>query len=69
MALTVNRSAKTGRFVSPKVAARHPRTTTTERVGTGAGKGRTVHRSASTGRFVTQATAQRHPSTTISQEV
>lgn len=29
---TVNRSAISGRFVSPATAARHPKTTVTERV-------------------------------------
>ena len=67
MARTVNRSASTGRFVRAATAARNPRTTTTEVVGTGGN--RSVYRSASTGRFVTEGTAKRHPSTTIKQGV
>jgi hypothetical protein len=66
---TVSRSARTGRFVRTNTAARSPRTTTTERVGSGTGNARTVNRSASTGRFVTAATAARHPGTTITQHV
>jgi hypothetical protein len=66
---TVSRSAGTGRFVSTATAARHPRTTTTERVGAGTGNSHTVNRSAGTGRFVTAVTAARHPGTTITQQV
>lgn len=67
MARKVNRSASTGRFVKAATAARNPRSTTTEVVGTG-GK-RTVYRSATTGRFVTASTAKRSPRTTIKQGV
>lgn len=66
---TVSRSARTGRFVRTSTAARSPRTTTTERVGSGTGNSRSVNRSASTGRFVTAATAARHPGSTITQRV
>ncbi len=69
MARTVNRSARTGRFVPKAQVRRSPRTTTTEAVGRGTGNTKAVHRSAITGRFVTKATAQRRPSTTIRQEV
>lgn len=69
MARTVSRSARTGRFVSKATAARSPRTTTTERVGSGTGNARAVTRSASTGRFVTAATGRRNPAGTITQKV
>lgn len=69
MAKTVNRSAKTGRFVSNATVGRWPGKTTTERVGTGTGNSRTVSRSASSGRFVTPATAKRNPDGTINQKV
>jgi hypothetical protein len=60
---SVSRSASTGRFVRPTTASRHPRTTTTEGVGS-AGGGK-AHRSAITGKYVTAATAGRHPRTTV----
>lgn len=69
MAKSVNRSAKSGRFVSKRAANRSPRTTTTERVGSGTGNSRTVYRSASTGRFVTKATVNRNPNGTITQKI
>ncbi|WP_139007039.1 ABC transporter ATP-binding protein [Arthrobacter crystallopoietes] len=69
MARSVNRSARSGRFVTKAAAARSPRTTTTERVGSGTANRRSVNRSASTGRFVTQATARRNPGGTITQKV
>lgn len=65
----VNRSAKTGRFVTPAAARRNPSSTTTEAVGKGTSNKTTVHRSAGSGRFVTEATARRHPDTTITQRV
>lgn len=65
----VNRSAKTGRFVTQATARRNPSSTTTEAVGKGTSNKATVHRSAGSGRFVTQATARRHPDTTITQRV
>ncbi|MCH8614458.1 hypothetical protein [Arsenicicoccus dermatophilus] len=55
------RSARTGRFVTPKTAANNPRTTVTS---AGSSKAR-GYRSAITGRFVKQTTATRHPDTTI----
>ncbi len=58
---SVTRSAGSGKFVSPRTAARHPRTTVTQTVG-GHSKG---HRSTITGRCVKPATAKRHPNTTI----
>lgn len=66
---TVNRSAKSGRFVSNAAAARWPGKTTTERVGSGTSNNTTVHRSAATGRFVTKRTADGNPGGTISQRV
>lgn len=65
----VNRSAKTGRFVTQAATRRNPSTTTTEAVGKGTSNKTTVNRSASSGRFVTEATARRHPDTTITQQV
>lgn len=69
MARTVNRSARTGRFVSASTARRNPRVTSTEKVGNGTSNSTTVHRSTITGKFVTSATAKRHPGTTINQRV
>lgn len=69
MARSVNRSARTGRFVTASTAHRSPGTTVTQRISGGTSSGATVHRSTITGKFVTEATARRHPSTTISQEV
>lgn len=66
---TVNRSARSGRFVSNAAAARWPGKTTTERVGSGTSNRTTVNRSASTGRFVTQRAADGNPGGTISQRV
>lgn len=66
---SVNRSARSGRFVSKAAAARWPGKTTTERVGSGTSNRTTVHRSASTGQFVTQSTADGNPGGTISQRV
>jgi len=63
MGRSVARSAGTGRFVSSRVAARHPRTTVVQSA-SGEGRG---YRSAITGRFVSKATAQRHPDTTIKE--
>jgi len=69
MARSVNRSAKSGRFVKASTAKRNPRTTTTERVGRGTSNNKTVNRSAASGRFVKKSTVKRHPDTTISQRV
>ncbi|WKU03119.1 hypothetical protein [Micromonospora sp. HUAS LYJ1] len=63
----VNRSARSGRFVTEGTTDRDPRHTTTEQVGNGGDQ--EVHRSASTGRFVTETTAELHPSTTETQHV
>ncbi len=59
----VHRSAGSGRFVKASTTQRHPKTTVTQTVGSGA-KG---FRSAITGRFVKASTAGRHPSTTIKE--
>jgi hypothetical protein len=67
MAKTVGhaRSARTGRYVSAAVAARHPRTTVVE---SGGNRGSsTAHRSAISGRYVTESTARRHPNTTVTE--
>ncbi len=69
MARSVNRSARSGRFVTKGTVARSPKTTTTERVGQGTSNKTTVHRSAGSGRFVTPATARRNPDGTITQQV
>lgn len=69
MARTVNRSARTGRFVKASTARRSPKTTSTETVGKGTGNSKTIHRNVGTGEFVTARYAASHPSTTISQEV
>jgi len=69
MARTVNRSARTGRFVTEAAVRRSPSTTTTERVGRGTSNSRAVHRSAKTGRFVTGRKADGNPGTTITQRV
>ena len=60
-----HRSARTGRYVSTATAARHPRTTLTERGGNRSSGEH--HRSAITGRYVTRGTAARHPSTTVTE--
>lgn len=60
-----HRSAITGRYISNAAAARHPRTTVTER-GANNSSG-THHRSSITGHFVTGATANRHPDTTVTE--
>lgn len=69
MGRSVNRSARSGRFVPARSVRRSPATTTTERVGSGTGNRRTVYRSASTGRFVTASTAAQRPGATIKQAV
>lgn len=63
MARSVARSARTGRFVTSRTAARSPKTTVRQTVPS---KG-TGHRSTITGRFVTKGTAARHPNTTINE--
>lgn len=63
MAKSVNRSARTGRFVTGKAAARSPKTTVRQSVPSKS----TGNRSAITGRYVSDATAARHPNTTISE--
>jgi hypothetical protein len=60
-----SRSAITGKYISRAAAARHPRTSVTERGGN-SGSG-TRNRSAITGKYVTSATAARHPSTTVTE--
>jgi len=63
MARSVSRSAKSGRFVTARTAARSPRTTVTQRVpsnGTG-------YRSAISGRYISAAAAARHPNTSIAE--
>lgn len=68
MTRSVNRSSRTGRFVSSGTVARAPRTTVTQTVG-GKKSGGQVHQSAITGRFVSGATAKWHPGTTITRAV
>ncbi|MPV37110.1 ABC transporter ATP-binding protein [Georgenia subflava] len=69
LATSAARSARTGRFVTKEWAARSPRTTTIERIGTGTSNKTAVNRSAATGRFVTAQTARRNPGGTITQMV
>ncbi len=69
MGQSVNRSAKSGKFVSNAAAARWPSKTTTERVGSGTGNARSVNRSASTGQFVNDRAAKNNPDGTITQRV
>jgi hypothetical protein len=61
-----NRSAITGRYISNAAAARHPRTSVTER-GANRSSG-THHRSAISGRYVSEGTARRHPRTTVTEK-
>lgn len=61
-----HRSARTGRFVTARTAARSKRTTVTEARRRNRSSG-TAHRSAVTGRYVTARTAARHPSTTVTE--
>ncbi|PRA13756.1 ABC transporter ATP-binding protein [Arthrobacter sp. MYb211] len=69
MAQRVNRSSKSGKFVSKAAAARWPAKTTTERVGSGTKNENTVARSSSTGRFVPKVELKTNPSGTIAQKV
>lgn len=63
--MTKHRSAKTGRFVKPATAARHPKTTV--KLSGGKSTGGTRHRSAITGKFVKKSTVDRQPATTITE--
>lgn len=66
---TVNRSAKTGKFVSKATVARWPGKTITEQVGSGTSNTRSVYRSAKTGQFVTAEKGKTDPSGTVRQRV
>ena len=55
------RSAITGRYLSKSSAARHPRTS-----GSNKSSG-TAYRSAISGRYVTKGHAQRSPNTTVTE--
>lgn len=66
---SVARSARTGRFVTKAHAKRSPRTTVTERVGSGTSNKREVTRSAISGRFVTTRWGKENPGGTIKQRV
>jgi len=61
MARSVDKSARSGRFVTKAAMRRSPRTTVSITVGSKA----TGYRSAATGKFVSVATARRHPGTAI----
>ncbi|HET9301975.1 MAG TPA: hypothetical protein VFO20_04290 [Propionibacteriaceae bacterium] len=63
MAKSVAPSARSGRFVTARTAARSPKTTVHQTVPNKA----TGNRSAITGRFVSNAAAARHPNTTITE--
>jgi hypothetical protein len=65
MAKGHHRSAVTGKYVTAATAARHPRTTVTDRGGSQSSG--THNRSAITGKFVTAATAALHPKTTVTE--
>ncbi|PWF79491.1 ABC transporter ATP-binding protein [Kocuria rosea] len=69
MARRVNRSARTGRFVSNAAAARWPGKTTRESVGRGTSNQHTVTRSATTGRFVPKGLGDSDPGGSIRQRV
>ncbi|GAB5076990.1 hypothetical protein ARTHROSP310_01340 [Arthrobacter sp. AD-310] len=69
MARKVARSAITGKFVNNAAAARWPKTTAFEYVGSGTNNAKTVNRSVETGKFVSNASAKRNPDSTISQRV
>jgi hypothetical protein len=63
MRRSVNRSARSGRFVKARSVRRSPRTTirqTVPRRGSG-----TRYRSAITGKYMSKAAAARHPNTSI----
>lgn len=62
----LNRSARTGRYISNAAALRHPRTTVRETPGPNRSIA-TAHRSAATGRYVTPATAKRNPGGTVTE--
>lgn len=66
---SVNRSARTGRFVTKAHARRSPKTTMGEKVGGTTGNSRAVTRSARTGRFVTTQWGKRNPGGTVVQNV
>lgn len=66
---SVNRSARSGRFVKQSQVKKSPGTTTTERVGTGTSNKRPVVRSATSGRFVRTEQARKNPGGTITQRV
>ena len=65
MARGSHRSAISGRYVSTATAARHPRTTVTERGGNHSSG--THYRSAISGHYVSAATAARRPRTTVTE--
>jgi hypothetical protein len=60
-----NRSGISGRYISNAAAARHPRTSVTERGGN-SGSG-SHNRSTISGRFISDAAAARHPNTSITE--
>jgi hypothetical protein len=66
MAKGHHRSAISGRYISNAAAARHPRTSVTERGGN-ASSG-THHRSAISGRYISNAAAARHPNTSVTEK-
>lgn len=69
MANSVNRSAKTGRFVSGAYAKRHPGTTQSESVGSGTRNTRAVVRDVGTGQFTDASRAKTAPTRTVTQRV
>ena len=59
------RSAGTGRYVTQRYAATHPKTTVTEHGGNSDSV--TRHRDAETGQYVTSQYAATHPKTTVTE--
>lgn len=66
---SVNRSSRTGQFVSNSTAGRWPQYTVTETVGAGTSNSRSVNRDAGSGQFVSSDTAAANPARTIKQRV
>jgi Zn-dependent peptidase ImmA (M78 family)/transcriptional regulator with XRE-family HTH domain len=64
-ATMAHRSAISGRYISNAAAARHPRTSVTEKGGNKSSA--TAHRSAISGKYISSAAAARHPNTSITE--
>lgn len=66
MAKGHHRSAISGKYIGRAAAARHPKTSVTEK-GTNKSSG-THHRSSITGEFITGAAAARRPNTSVTEK-